>query len=61
MKRINDDTPLGYIEGRACLNGEPFTGIACWVDEEDRGRDDVYSWYSNWPQARVVLLGRAEV
>jgi len=36
MKRI-DNAPLEYINGRECLNGEPFTGIDCWVDEGDRG------------------------
>jgi len=36
MKRV-DDAPLEYIEGRECLDGEPFTGIDCWVDEGYRG------------------------
>jgi hypothetical protein len=36
MKRVAD-APLDYLNGRMCLDGEPFTGIDCWEDEGDRG------------------------
>jgi antitoxin component YwqK of YwqJK toxin-antitoxin module len=36
MNRIPDGS-LSYLEGRMCLNGEPFTGIEEFENDEGRG------------------------